>query len=505
MNYIYSFLVLSAPLATAVGQAIPTVYIEQDYLQPTDYKVAYIQQGDTLVQNSKRIKVPIGAPIIYRLRNFNADAMMVETSMGRADTVSQNAGKNAVSTFLRTFLLPVMGIDLKKIVAATTGRGETSSMVVRPETVMAALAGSGALRVSADLFKVLPALSPDELGLLLENRMVVMQTLDQGVSKMKALHYHRNRATPTAIREQARQLLATLDPDLPELVDKSQTYPLLAAKQITVTAAENGLIWRGTLQRLLDQASRDTLAASRGDDNSVRRWVGQRNTQLYKQLMTDTTEARVRQQLQTLYSEYQAIYANNYETSVRVLPTGTTTELYVSVYPMISASGTVLHPSARKVPVERMVYPVQIGRDIDIIASAGFGLMGFNKAIETYSLTNGVVKATRGDELIPALNGMITLTSNGIKSVKPGVSLGVLVPLSGDNRGFALHLGPALVLGRTNFMLVNMGVMLGRITRLGEGLNVGDTYPSGNTLPTVKRYEFGYTIGLSLNLAALKL
>ena len=78
-----------------------------------------------------------------------------------------------------------------------------------------------------------------------------------------------------------------------------------------------------------------------------------------------------------------------------------------------------------------------------------------------------------------------------------------------DGRGFSLpgyedgfFLGPSLLFGKSERIVLNAGLMGGKSEKLSQGYEIGDQYISDSNLaPTISVYELGYFIGVSFNLS----
>jgi hypothetical protein len=61
--------------------------------------------------------------------------------------------------------------------------------------------------------------------------------------------------------------------------------------------------------------------------------------------------------------------------------------------------------------------------------------------------------------------------------------------------------GPSVIIGKSNRIILSGGIMTGQAERLSQGYRVGDSFVSEvDLVPTKDQYEFGYFLGLSYNL-----
>ena len=81
--------------------------------------------------------------------------------------------------------------------------------------------------------------------------------------------------------------------------------------------------------------------------------------------------------------------------------------------------------------------------------------------------------------------------------------MGIGIPLGGS-AGFesaSFFLGPSLYIGHSNRLILNAGVMGGKVERLGAGYRIGDELLSSQAIiPLQSKYDFGVYFGLSFNL-----
>jgi len=96
---------------------------------------------------------------------------------------------------------------------------------------------------------------------------------------------------------------------------------------------------------------------------------------------------------------------------------------------------------------------------------------------------------------------MLNFGSTSSAPIKIGGNLGIGVAVN-EKKSINFFLGPSISLGRTNLINLNFGLSTSRLTRLSEGLKVGDSYAA--KIPTIDRYELGLYFGLTFNLASIK-
>ena len=90
------------------------------------------------------------------------------------------------------------------------------------------------------------------------------------------------------------------------------------------------------------------------------------------------------------------------------------------------------------------------------------------------------------------------------KAVTVAGSFGIGFPLGGGEnlQSISFFLGPSLLFGNSERIVLNAGIMGGKVERLSQGYKLGDYYTSdANQAPTASVYELGYYLGISFNLS----
>ncbi|MCB0684295.1 MAG: hypothetical protein KDC32_25805, partial [Saprospiraceae bacterium] len=68
-------------------------------------------------------------------------------------------------------------------------------------------------------------------------------------------------------------------------------------------------------------------------------------------------------------------------------------------------------------------------------------------------------------------------------------------------QSIAFFLGPSLIMGGSQRIVLSTGVMGARVERLTNGYQVGDAFDVNTAiLPTDFSYQLGYFVGLSINV-----
>jgi len=147
--------------------------------------------------------------------------------------------------------------------------------------------------------------------------------------------------------------------------------------------------------------------------------------------------------------------------------------------------------------------PVYGGIKINASVGVNFGQY-FNKP-QTYFLKDSTIVGEDGDSFLPFITSFVHFYPQGRKSVSVGGSLGIGIPLSGAESGFqstTFFLGPSLFFGTGERLVVNFGLMGGKVNRLSRGYEVGDDFVGDESfIPLQSLYELGLFAGFSFNIS----
>jgi hypothetical protein len=116
---------------------------------------------------------------------------------------------------------------------------------------------------------------------------------------------------------------------------------------------------------------------------------------------------------------------------------------------------------------------------------------------------NQVIVVDQEEFLRPLLFTGITVYSGLARSLTPGISAGIGIPVlsNTDGQSISYVIGPSLVLGKSQSVVVNAGLMAGKARRLKSPNRVNDGF-GGFTqdLPTEFRMSYGWFFGVAINL-----
>ncbi len=141
---------------------------------------------------------------------------------------------------------------------------------------------------------------------------------------------------------------------------------------------------------------------------------------------------------------------------------------------------------------------------LKINASIGLALGQFFEPGEVYGIRDSSIYASEGDRFIPSIGTFVHFYPRQASDLAIGGTLGMGFPISGSatiEYSPSFFLGPSLLIGRAERLVISMGLQGGKVRRLGRGLEVGDAFDAGEgAIPTESVYELGYFLGLSFNV-----
>lgn len=203
------------------------------------------------------------------------------------------------------------------------------------------------------------------------------------------------------------------------------------------------------------------------------------------------------QQLADLRTMYLIVVDNDFSKTHRQEVTTDNMNLQVVLTPVDSINITGV-ATKYVAPFELNVYG-----GLHINASLGVSFAQFFDRPQGYFVRDGVISSNKKDAFTPLLTSFVHFYRQGRGAASFGGSFGLGIPLGGSGglESVTFFLGPSLVLGRGERIVLSGGLMGGKIEQLGQGYAVGDTFdPDPALLQTEQVYRLGYFVGLSFNL-----
>jgi hypothetical protein len=150
-------------------------------------------------------------------------------------------------------------------------------------------------------------------------------------------------------------------------------------------------------------------------------------------------------------------------------------------------------------PIEVKVYG-----GLQVNASVGLSFGQFFNRPQSYFVRDSVIRSSDQDAFTPFLTSFVHFYPQSRRETSLGGSFGVGIPLGGSGatlESITFFLGPSLVFGRNQRIVLSGGLIGGRVSQLANGYAVGDRFElQPDFLQTELVYRLGYAVGLSFNL-----
>lgn len=204
------------------------------------------------------------------------------------------------------------------------------------------------------------------------------------------------------------------------------------------------------------------------------------------------------EELSELRVDYLVTMENDFSKTFRQPASGEQMDLQLTFTPVDSANISGL--STRNVsPIEVKVYG-----GLQVNASLGLSFGQFFQAPQSYFVRDSLIRSSDKDAFTPFLTSFVHFYPQGRRETSLGGSFGIGIPLGGSGsslEAITFFLGPSLILGRNQRIVLSGGLIGGRTEQLANGYAVGDRFDlSPDLLRTEAVYRLGYSLGLSFNL-----
>jgi hypothetical protein len=144
--------------------------------------------------------------------------------------------------------------------------------------------------------------------------------------------------------------------------------------------------------------------------------------------------------------------------------------------------------------------PTQGGLRVN--SSAGLSFISYFNGQSTYFNDGGYIGEETGDLFRPSLTTMFHFYRQSYKPFTLGGSFGLSVPVEGEKQ-FIYMTGLSGIIGKTQRVIVNVGAFGGKISRLDQGMRVGDELNSiYSEVPERSVFDFGLYVGLTFNISS---
>jgi hypothetical protein len=146
---------------------------------------------------------------------------------------------------------------------------------------------------------------------------------------------------------------------------------------------------------------------------------------------------------------------------------------------------------------------MEVRGGLKVRASAGLGFGQFFEPAQAFSVSEGVIVADNEGFFTPSLVSFLHFHGYRGQKATLGGTFGAGFPLisNGDGQSFEFYVGPSLMLGASQKLVISAGLKGGRVQRLAKGYEVGDLFDTDfGDIPTAGKYELGLFLGLSFIL-----
>ena len=187
---------------------------------------------------------------------------------------------------------------------------------------------------------------------------------------------------------------------------------------------------------------------------------------------------------------------------------------FSKTYRHIAASGEKINMKLKLTPIDSLerkgmktieLAPVSVSvfGGMRVRASVGLNFGQFFQRPQEFFVRDSVLQSSGRDAFLPIMTSFVHFYSPSPRAVSIAGSFGVGFPLGGGEnlQSISFFLGPSLLFGKGERIVLNAGIMGGKAEHLSQGYKVGDQYYSDSNLaPTTSVYELGYYLGVSFNL-----
>jgi len=201
-------------------------------------------------------------------------------------------------------------------------------------------------------------------------------------------------------------------------------------------------------------------------------------------------------QLAALWREFEALQGNDFAKDHRAAADGDHIVFNVRFTP----NETGQNNKAPVLQIAPLQVPVAGGFKVNASIGIAFGQL-FERP-QSYFVRDSVIRAEDKDSFVPIIASFFHFYGQSKGNVSFGGNFGIGLPITGDaGQSASFFLGPSLIIGRSERIVLNGGLMGTRVERLAQGFEVGDRFRSEvSNVPTKDVYEMGYFLGLSFNI-----
>lgn len=249
----------------------------------------------------------------------------------------------------------------------------------------------------------------------------------------------------------------------------------------------------GTMFTEVDSIANNNPSLSRGATNLA--YEGLRITQ---NSLGEST-AQVTDDIRDIEMLYRALEASNFNVTYDYQLTSDNIDMQLNFKPSEFAIGSSKGPSTNIKT-----------RNIKLFSTGGFSvnssialvMTNFGSNSSDYFIDKqGIIQEDKNDHFIPSMGAMMNFYPRVTENFNVGGTFGLSIPITDEIKGINFLIGPAIFIGNSNRISIAGGVAFGPMSKMTNGLKVGDIADVAS-LDNYKKtvYDFGYFFGVSFNV-----
>ncbi len=284
-----------------------------------------------------------------------------------------------------------------------------------------------------------------------------------------------------------------------DLVNLMQAQDEYLEHVVGLDALTNGVISSLNISNTADLALKKSIENTMGKART-QALLTEENVKRSEALMTMISTGDFQSSITNLYLKYVELEEHPFEYNFMTQGQDDEMDLKIQLFQKDS-TGEV---KVGALPIKERKINVAVAGGIKINASVGLGFSQYFKTPQLYFVQQDTIRSEDGDQFLPMVTTMLHFYPQTIGSVSAGGAFGVGFPITGENKSLAFFLGPTLIFGKQQRIILSGGMMGGQVKRLSKGFKAGDYFPdSGGDIPTKNAYDLGYFLSITFNLNSL--
>jgi len=220
----------------------------------------------------------------------------------------------------------------------------------------------------------------------------------------------------------------------------------------------------------------------------------------YIAAQTDTTKALTLEEMLAIQMKFRELGEQSFSYPVAI---SVEKSRVIATARFVPLDSTLAASKDKKLGTKTKTVKLETQGGLRISTSFGIAFGRMLNATEDFSVRENAIVAEEGGIVLPAIATFVHFYPHSSRSgMSVAGTFGIGIPLSMTNlTALNFYLGPSLLFGRGQRIVLSGGIMAGPATRLAKGFSVGDAFdPNLGDIPTRTRYELGYFLGISFNV-----